>query len=75
VEEDPRLLAILVGGLVERLRVSGDLGELDRVLRFSMDLPGEFAVMLVKELQLAGIRVEESGAWSEWVKRHAYLLG
>jgi hypothetical protein len=74
VEEDPRLLAILVGGLVERLRASADADALDRVLRFSMDLPGEFAVMLVKELQLAGIRVEESGAWSEWVKRYAYLL-
>jgi hypothetical protein len=74
IEEDPRLLAILVGGLVDRLESSKEPEALDRALRFSMTLPGEFAVMLVKELQLAGVRVEESGAWSEWVRRYAYLL-
>ena len=74
LEEDPRLLTVLVTGLVNRLKAENSPEALAAVLRFSLELPGEFAVLLVRELQLAGVDPELSPAWGEWVARFAYLL-
>ena len=40
----------------------------------SLQLPGEFAIMLVKDLQKNGVDVEGSEAWNDWVRKFAYLL-
>ena len=74
-EEDPRVLMALAIGLVNALRENPDDNAVENVLDFSQQLPGEFAIMLVKDLQQNGIDVEGSAAWSDWVRKFAYLLG
>ncbi len=73
-EDDPRVLMALAVGLVNALSQDNDISGLDHLLRFSMELPGEFAIMLTKDLQSSGIDPEESAVWSEWVRKFAYLL-
>ena len=72
--EDHKLMMALSIGLVNRLRESNNEDHISNVLRFSLSLPGEYAIMLVKDLQLNGIDVEGSEAWGEWVRKFAYLL-
>ncbi len=74
-EEDPRVLMALAIGLVNALRENPDDNAVENVLDFSQQLPGEFAIMLVKDLQQNGIDVEGSAAWNDWVRKFAYLLG
>ncbi len=75
VAEDQQLLFALVAGIVSRLRDQADLSAVAHALRFSMTLPKEFSVMLVKDMQQNGIAVEETEAWDDWVEAFAYLLG
>ena len=72
IDEDPRVLTLLVSALAQR--AAADPGLLDRVLELSMELPGEFAVMLVRELQSLGLEMEESEVWEQWVERFSFLL-
>jgi len=72
--DDPKLMMALSTGLVNRLGNSSDTRQIDHVLDFSLTLPGEYAIMLVKDMQLNGIDVEGSPAWGAWVQKFAYLL-
>jgi len=71
---DPKLMMALSIGLVNLLRESNDDNHIDNVLNFSLMLPGEYSIMLVKDMQLNGIDVEGSEAWGDWVQKFAYLL-
>ena len=73
-EDDPKVLIGLVIGLVNALLQSDHKDAVDHVLAFSLGLPGEFAIMLVKDMQYNGIDVEGSHQWGEWVRAFAYLL-
>jgi hypothetical protein len=73
-EEDPKVLMALAIGLVNALRENPSDDAVTHVLDFSLQLPGEFAIMLVKDMQSNGLDVEGSAAWSEWVRKFAYLL-
>jgi len=72
--EDPKLMMALSIGLVNLLIEHDDRDAVANVLRFSLGLPGEYAIMLVKDMQLSGIDVEGSDSWGEWVEKFAYLL-
>ena len=74
-EDDPKVMMALAIGLVNALREDSSDDAIDNVLKFSLQLPGEFSIMLVKDMQQNGIDVESSGEWSEWVRKFAYLLG
>lgn len=57
--------------------VSGVLKErsfLDNVLQYTLELKGEFAVMIVQDLQRNGLNMEHSLVYKEWVKKFMYLL-
>ena len=73
-DQDPKLMMALSIGLVNLLRESKKMEHIDHVLHFSLSLPGEYAIMLVKDMQLNGIDVEGSDMWGEWVQKFAYLL-
>jgi hypothetical protein len=60
--------------VVNALRENPSDDAVTHVLDFSLQLPGEFAIMLVKDMQSNGLDVEGSAAWSEWVRKFAYLL-
>ena len=72
--DDPRVMMALSIGLVNLLKESEEERHIEHVLSFSLGLPGEYAIMLVKDMQLNGIDVEGSDIWAEWVRKFAYLL-
>ncbi|MBN2825782.1 MAG: MoxR family ATPase [Campylobacterales bacterium] len=72
--EDIKLMVALSIGIVNRLKESFDQRAVDNVLAFSMQLPSEYAIMLIKDMQLNSINVEASPNWSQWVEKFAYLL-
>jgi len=73
-EEDAKVMMALAIGLVNALMENSSEEAIDNVLKFSLKLPGEFSIMLVKDMQQNFIDVEGSSAWSEWVREFAYLL-
>jgi len=62
------LSTALVSGVLK------DIEKLDNILRYTLDLKSEFAVMIVQDLQRYGITMENSEVFKEWVKKFAYLL-
>lgn len=73
-EDDPKVMMALAIGLLNALREDASDEAVDNVLKFSLQLPGEFSVMLVKDMQQNDIDVEGSEEWGEWVRKFAYLL-
>ena len=73
-ENDSKVIMALVIGLVNILLEKQTTEAIENVLKFSLTLPGEFSIMLVKDMQQNKIDVEGSNQWSEWVKKFAYLL-
>ncbi len=73
-EEDNRVLFALCAGIVNRLIRETDKERIGRILAFSMTLPPEFAVMLVKDMQKNGINPENAPHWEDWVRKFSYLL-
>lgn len=73
-EEDPKVIIALAIGLVNALIENPADEAVDNVLKFSLQLPGEFSIMLVKDMQQNGLDVEGSAVWTEWVRKFAYLL-
>ena len=51
-----------------------DEARLDNVLKYSLEMKSEFAVMIVQDLQRNGITMEGSELFKIWVKKFAYLL-
>jgi len=73
-DEDPKVIMALAIGLVNALLENSKDEYIDNILKFSLQLPGEFSIMLVKDMQQNGIYVEGSEIWGEWVREFAYLL-
>ncbi len=73
-EENSKVIMALAIGLVNALLENPSDEAVEHVLNFSLELPGEFAIMLVKDMQLNDIDVESSDAWGSWVQKFAYLL-
>ena len=74
VEQDSQLLFALIAGIISHLRDERMKEKIDNALKFSLSLPKEFSVMLVKDMQQNGINVEGSAVWEDWVEEFAYLL-
>ncbi len=51
-----------------------DTTKLDNLLKYTLELKGEFAVMIVQDLQRNDINMEHSEIFKEWVKKFIYLL-
>ena len=73
-DDDSKVMMALAIGLVNTLIENPSDEGIDNVLKFSLKLPGEFSIMLVKDMQQNNIDVEGSSEWSEWVREFAYLL-
>ena len=72
-EKNSALYALNLG-IVYALKDNFTTENLTNVLRFSLSLNGEFAVMLIRDLQKSGIDVEASPYWKEWVDAHRFLI-
>jgi len=74
VEHNSQILFALISGIISSLRNSSSKSRIDNALKFSLTLPKEFSVMLVKDMQQNSISVESSSFWDSWVDEFAYLL-
>jgi len=70
--EEVDVLYALSTGLVSG--VLKDESRVDNLLKYTLELKGEFAVMIVQDLQRNGIVMEHSEVFKEWVKKFLYLL-
>jgi len=68
------VLYALSTGLVSALLKYNSGDRLNNLLRYTLELKSEFAVMVVQDLQRNGIKMEHSEVFKEWVKKFAYLL-
>lgn len=73
-DNDPKIMMALSIGLVNALKESQSEEAIESVLHFSLSLPAEYSIMLIKDIQLNGLDVEGSLAWGAWVQKFAYLL-
>ena len=73
-DENHKMLFALCAGLINHLKEFKDKEKISNVLSFSMTLPPEFSIMLVKDMQKNSISVESSKNWDEWVRKFSYLL-
>ena len=74
VEHDSQLLFALIAGVVTNIKQNPTKEKIDNALKFSLTLPKEFSVMLVKDMQQNSIDIENSQVWEEWVEEFSYLL-
>ena len=74
VSEDLSTLYALSSALVSRLLLAPSDEAVSNVLRYSLHLKNEFAVMIVQDLQRQGVAMEHLDAFGEWVEAYAYLL-
>lgn len=51
-----------------------DNSRLDNVLKYSLNLKGEFSVKIVQDLQKNGLNMQTSPVFSLWIKKFSYLL-
>jgi hypothetical protein len=70
--EEVDVLYALSTGLVSG--VLKETGKLDNLLKYTLHLKGEFAVMIVQDLQRNGFVMEHSAVYKEWVRKFIYLL-
>lgn len=74
VPTDLSTLYALSSALVSRILSIPSDEAVSHVLRYTLKLKNEFAVMIVQDLQRQGIVMEHLDAFGEWVEAYAYLL-
>jgi len=68
------VLYALSTGLVSAYLKDRDDAKLQNLLRYTLGLKSEFAVMTVQDLQRNGVSMEHLDVFGEWVEKFAYLL-
>jgi len=68
------VLYALSAGLVSHLLYEPSSERLESLLEYVLELQSEFSVMVIQDLQRAGITMEQSPMFSKWVQKFAYLL-
>lgn len=72
--DDLSTLYALSSALVSRILSAPADEAISHVLRYTLKLKNEFAVMIVQDLQRQGVSMEHLDAYGEWVEAYAYLL-
>jgi len=74
VPEDPNTLHVLVSMILRRVDEKSPKEALEHLLSYLMQLPPEFSVMAVKELQHKGVLLERCEGFKPWVAKFAHLI-
>ncbi len=74
VPEDPNALHVLSSMIMQSVTPETPRETLEHLLNYLMKVPGEFSVMIVKELQHKGVLLEKAPNWKLWVKQFSFLL-
>jgi len=72
--DDIEVLYVLTSGLVSAYMHAPTPEKLENILRYSLEMKSEFAVLLVQDLQRCGVDMEHSRTFVQWVHQFAYLL-
>jgi len=72
--EEVDVLYALSSGIVSHYLQNPSKERLENLLGYTLELQGEFAVMIVQDLQRAGVTMEGSALFKEWVRKFSYLL-
>ncbi|MCH9740488.1 MAG: MoxR family ATPase [Epsilonproteobacteria bacterium] len=71
---DTSALHILCTALTMRIDDETRSKELDNLLKYTLNLPGEFAVMIVQDLRQRDIGLDYIHSWTLWMKKFNTLL-
>lgn len=74
VPEDPSALHILTAALTMRINENTGTKKLNNLVRYSLNLPGEFAVMIIQDLRERNIELDHVDSWTLWMRRFNTLL-
>lgn len=74
IPTDNSVLYAMCIGIVYALKNDFTTQKLTNVLKFSLELDGEFTILLVRDMQKSKIDVESSSFWKEWVDAHRFLI-
>lgn len=74
VPSDPAALHILCTALAIRVSDYTSSKELNNLVAYSLNLPGEFAVMIVQDLRSRGIELVHVESWPKWVRKFNTLM-
>ncbi len=70
----PSTLHVTASILVTEALHNPDKRRLNNLLRYTLKLEPEFAIMIVRDLQAQGIRFDRLEAWKDWTAQFSYLL-
>lgn len=71
---DTSALHILCTALAIRVNDDTRTKELDNLINYSLNLPGEFAVMIIQDLRQRKIELDHLKSWPLWMKKFNTLL-
>lgn len=74
VPEEASALHVLCTALSMRIDDYTSTKKLDNLLRYSLNLPGEFAVMIVQDLRERKIDLDHVDSWMLWMRKFNTLL-
>ena len=69
------VLYALCTGIVYALKENSSIEKVTNILNYSLNLPNEFSVMLIRDLQKEGVEIESSRSWKSWVNANKFLIG
>ncbi|MGE0052199.1 MAG: MoxR family ATPase, partial [Arcobacter sp.] len=71
---DTSALHILCTALTLKVNDETRTKELDNLVTYSLNLPGEFAVMIIQDLRQRNIELDYLKSWPLWMKKFNTLL-
>lgn len=74
VPTEPSALHILCTSLTLKINDETRAIELDNLLKYTLNLPGEFAVMIVQDLRSRDIALDYIKSWGLWARKFNSLL-
>lgn len=74
VPDETSALHMLSTALTMRIDEDTRTKELDNLIKYTLNLPGEFAVMIIQDLRERKIELDHVGSWPLWMKSFNKLL-
>jgi len=74
VPEDPSALHLLSSALTMRINDHTGSKKLNNLVTYTLNLPGEFAVMIIQDLRSRGIELDHIDSWPLWMRKFNALM-
>ncbi|WP_298691822.1 MoxR family ATPase [uncultured Sulfuricurvum sp.] len=74
VPEDPSALHLLSSALTMRINDHTGSKKLNNLVAYTLNLPGEFAVMIIQDLRSRGIELDHIDSWPLWMRKFNALM-